>query len=97
MSHYLRPIPGTPRLCKSQATHLIQFNVSNTMSLIKTWLLEQDRREFEAGQAEYKAKQTTEYTQDQQFVLNDIANEEEQLMQEVMSEEVAGDADYHEG
>ena len=34
--------------------------------------------------------------QHQQFVLNDIANEQEQLMQEVMADEVSGDADYHE-
>jgi len=96
MSHYLRSIPGTPRLCKSQAIHLIQFNVSNTMSLIKTWLLEEQRRQFEAGQAEHK-DHMTKYTQDQQFVLNDIANEQEQIMQELMSEEVAGDAGYHQG
>ena len=89
MSHYLRSIPGTPRLCKSQATHLIQFNVSNTMSLIKTWLLEQQRLCDTAVK--------TEYTEDQLFVLNDIANEQEQIMQELMSEEVAGDADYHQG
>ena len=57
------------------------------MSLIKTWLLEQQRRQDEAAK--------TEYTQDQQFVLNDIANEQEQIMQELMSEEVAGDADYY--
>ena len=56
------------------------------MSLIKTWLLEQQRLNDAVK---------TEYTQDQQFVLNDIANEQEQLMQELMSEEVAGDADYH--
>ena len=96
MSHYLRPIPGTPRLCKSQATHFIQFNVPNTMSLIKTWLLEEQRRQFEVGQAEYKDFMT-KYTQDQQFILNDIADEQEQIMQELMSEEVAGDADYHQG
>ena len=96
MSYYLRSIPGTPRLCKSQATHLIQFNVSNTMSLIKTWLLEEQRRQFEAGQAQYK-DYMTKYTQDQQFILNDIADEQEQIMQELMSEEVAGDADYHQG
>ena len=96
MSYYLRSIPGTPRLYKSQSTHLIQFNVSNTMSLIKTWLLEEQRRQFEAGQAEYKDFMT-KYTQDQQFILNDIADEQEQIMQELMSEEVAGDADYHQG
>ena len=56
------------------------------MSLIKTWLLDQQR---------LNSAVKTEYTQDQQFVLNDIANEQEQLMQELMSEEVAGDADYH--
>jgi len=95
MSYYIRSIHGTPRQCKSQAFNSIQFNIPNTMSLIKTWLLEQQRREFEAGQAEYKAKQTTEYTQDQQFILNDIADEQERIMQELMSEEVTGDADYH--
>lgn len=95
MSYYIRSIHGTPRQCKSQAINSIHFNIPNTMSLIKTWLLEQQRREFEAGQAEYKAKHTTEYTQDQQFILNDIANEQEQIMQELMSEEVTGDADYH--
>ena len=56
------------------------------MSLIKTWLLDQQR---------FNDAINVEYTQDQQFVLNDIANEQEQLMQELMSEEVAGDADYH--
>ena len=56
------------------------------MSLIKTWLLDQQRLNDAVK---------TEYTQDQQLVLNDIANEQEQLMQELMSEEVAGDADYH--
>ena len=95
MSQYIRPIPGTARLRKSQTITAIQFNIPNTMSHIKTWLLEQQRREFEAGQAEYKAKQTIEYTEDQLFVLNDIANEQEQLMQELMSEEVSGDTDYH--
>jgi predicted DNA-binding ArsR family transcriptional regulator len=72
------------------------FNVSNTMSLIKTWLLEEQRRQFEAGQAEYKDFMTN-YTQDQQFILNDIADEQERIMRELMSEEVAGDADYHQG
>ena len=95
MSNHLRPIYGTQRLRKSQAINSIHFNIPNTMSLIKTWLLEQQRSEFEAGQAEYKAKQTTEYTQDQQFILNDIADEQERIMQELMSEEVTGDADYH--
>ena len=95
MSYYIRSIHGTPRQCKSQAINSIHFNIPNTMSLIKTWLLEQQRSEFEAGQAEYKAKQTTEYTQDQQFILNDIADEQERIMQELMSEEVTGDADYH--
>tara|TARA_B100001094_G_scaffold328879_1_gene390352 strand:- start:2472 stop:2672 length:201 start_codon:yes stop_codon:yes gene_type:complete len=66
------------------------------MSLIKTWLLEEQRRQFEVGQAEYKDFMT-KYTQDQQFILNDIADEQEQIMQELMSEEVAGDADYHQG
>ena len=56
------------------------------MSLIKTWLLDQQRLNDAIN---------VEYTQDQQFVLNDITNEQEQLMQELMSEEVAGDADYH--
>ena len=56
------------------------------MSLIKTWLHDQQR---------FNDAINAEYTQDQQFVLNDIANEQEQLMQELMSEEVAGDADYH--
>ena len=56
------------------------------MSLIKTWLLDQQR---------FNDAINVEYTQDQQFVLNDITNEQEQLMQELMSEEVAGDADYH--
>ena len=56
------------------------------MSLIKTWLLDQQR---------FNDAVNVEYTQDQQFVLNDIANEQKQLMQELMSEEVAGDADYH--
>ena len=56
------------------------------MSLIKTWLLDQQR---------FNDAINVEYTQDQQFVLNDITNEQEQLMQELMSEEVAGDADYY--
>ena len=46
------------------------------MSLIKTWLLDQQRLNDAIN---------AEYTQDQQFVLNDIANEQEQLMQELMS------------
>jgi hypothetical protein len=95
MSYFIRSVHGTPRQCKSQAINSIQFNIPNTMSLIKTWLLEQQRREFKAGQAEYKTKYTTEYTQDQQFVLNDIANEQEQIMQELMSEEVTSDAYHH--
>ena len=87
MSYSFRPIYGTPRQRKSQAFIPIQFNIPNTMSLIKTWLLEQQRQRDEAIK--------TEYTKDQLFVLNDISNEQEQLMQELMSEEVAGDADYH--
>ena len=87
MSQYIRPIPGTARLRKSQTITSIQFNIPNTMSHIKTWLLEQQRLRDAAVK--------TEYTEDQLFVLNDIANEQEQLMQELMSEEVSGDADYH--
>lgn len=87
MSYSFRPIYGTPRQRKSQSLFPIQFNIPNTMSLIKNWLLEQQRQRDEAIK--------TEYTKDQLFVLNDIANEQEQIMQELMSEEVAGDADYH--
>lgn len=47
-------------------------------------------------QQQFNDELATEYTADQQFVLNDIANEQEQLMQELMAEEVSGDADYHE-
>ena len=84
---YIRSIYGTPRQCKSQSFTTIQFNISNTMSYIKTWLIEQQRLRDAAVK--------TEYTEDQLFVLNDIANEQEQLMQELMSEEVSGDTDYH--
>ena len=45
------------------------------MSYIKTWLIEQQRLRDAAVK--------TEYTEDQLFVLNDIANEQEQLMQEL--------------
>mgnify|MGYP003116962895 CR=1 FL=1 len=57
------------------------------MSLIKTWLHEQ--------QDNFDDQEKSEYTADQLFVLNDIANEQEQLMQELMSEAVSGEDDYH--
>ena len=47
-------------------------------------------------QQQFNDELATEYTADQLFVLNDIADEQEKLMQELMAEEVSGDADYHE-
>ena len=62
MSQYIRPIPGTARLRKSQTITSIQFNIPNTMSLIKTWLLEQQRLRDAAVKTEYTEDQPVSYT-----------------------------------
>ena len=46
MSH-IRSIPRTPRLCKSQSTTPIQFNIMSTMSELDRYLDELRQEDFE--------------------------------------------------